>query len=96
MANLTIRDIPDDVLEKLRIIAKTDRRSLNGEMLHVIEAGLGYLVGQRDHVGSVPLSKETQLAIWEELAGQWQDEEPFEATVSGIYAQRTEGRKVAL
>lgn len=96
MANLTVRDIPDDVLEKLRILSKTDRRSLNSEMLHVIEAGLGYLVNRRDASVMVAVSKETQLTIWENLSGQWRDDTSFEEAASDIYSSRTEGREVSL
>ena len=96
MANLTVRDIPDDVLEKLRLLSKTERRSLNSELLHVLEAGLGYVVNRRDTSEIDVVSRETQLLIWGELSGQWQDDVPFEETVSTIYEGRTEGREVSL
>ena len=37
MASLTIRDIPDDVLETLRERARRNHRSLNGEILALFE-----------------------------------------------------------
>lgn len=37
MASITIRDIPDELFEQLREIAKEDRRSLNAEVIEVIE-----------------------------------------------------------
>lgn len=37
MATLTIRNIPDDLYEKLKETAKTNRRSLNSEVIYIIE-----------------------------------------------------------
>ena len=31
MANITVRNIPDDLLNKLRILSKLEKRSLNNE-----------------------------------------------------------------
>lgn len=41
MASLTIKSIPDDVLEDLRKRAERHRRSLNSEVLHLLEQSLG-------------------------------------------------------
>ncbi|MGD8328292.1 MAG: Arc family DNA-binding protein [Acidobacteriota bacterium] len=38
MPSLTIRDLPEDVLEILRARARRNHRSLNGEVLAVLEA----------------------------------------------------------
>ena len=40
MADLTLRSIPEDVMARLRTLAATERRSLNGEILVLVEAGL--------------------------------------------------------
>ncbi len=41
MPSLTIRDIPDDLLENLRRIAKVNRRSLTSEILIRLERSAG-------------------------------------------------------
>lgn len=41
MASLTIKGIPEDVLERLRRRAQENRRSLNSEVLYVIEISVG-------------------------------------------------------
>jgi len=38
MPSLTIRDIPEELLEQLRASAKRERRSLNSEVLRRLEA----------------------------------------------------------
>lgn len=41
MATLTIKSIPDDLLEELRKRAEQRRRSLNREVLYVLERSVG-------------------------------------------------------
>jgi len=39
MANITIRNIPDDVFEKIKRLSSVEKRSVNNEMLVIIERG---------------------------------------------------------
>jgi plasmid stability protein len=52
MASLTIKGVPDEVLERLRRSAEEHRRSLNSEVIHRLERS----------VGSVPIDPEAYLA----------------------------------
>ena len=38
MANITIKNIPDEVYEKLKERAKLNRRSINNEVIYLIES----------------------------------------------------------
>ena len=40
MASLTLKGIPDDLLERLRRVAETNRRSLNREVIERLERSL--------------------------------------------------------
>jgi len=40
-ASLSIKNVPDDVVERLRARAARNRRSLQGELLDLIERGRG-------------------------------------------------------
>jgi plasmid stability protein len=40
MATLTLKNIPDDLYERLRQRAALHRRSINGEMIHCLEQAL--------------------------------------------------------
>lgn len=40
MANITVRNIPDELLNKLRTLSILGKRSLNSEILMVLEKGL--------------------------------------------------------
>ena len=39
MANITIRNIPDDVFEKIKKLSSVEKRSINNELLVIIERG---------------------------------------------------------
>ncbi len=55
MVNLTIRNIPDEILKRIRIFAARERRSLNSELLIVIEDGIVCArLGRRYDVGRCP------------------------------------------
>lgn len=41
MASLTIKGVPDDLLDRLRKRAEQHRRSLNSEVLHLLERSIG-------------------------------------------------------
>ena len=40
MANLSLKNIPDDLYEQLRASAEENRRSINGELIHMLERTL--------------------------------------------------------
>ncbi len=90
MASLTLKDIPEDVLEELRELAKRERRSLNRQALVLIEGGL-----ERE-TGRMSARRQSQIKAIRELAGSWQSDLTFEEEVAEIYAARTGGRKVEL
>ncbi|MGE0158642.1 MAG: Arc family DNA-binding protein [Gemmatimonadales bacterium] len=41
MPNLTLKNIPADLLERLKASAEVGRRSLNSEVIHRLEASIG-------------------------------------------------------
>lgn len=95
MANITVRNIPDSVFEKLRLLSEIDRRSLNNELIIAIESGVRVL--ERQHSGmEIRLSPETQTTLWSELSGKWKDQKSKEKQIKEIYDSRTLGRDVSL
>jgi len=101
MVNLTVRNIPDEILKRIRIFAARERRSLNSELLIVIEDGIarrisgetgtsgnGYVPGS----GSGMVSAGAREKLWKELCGSWNGERSLSEIVSEVYAGRgTEG-----
>ena len=95
MANITIRNIPDSVLEKIRTLSSIERRSINSELLLIIETGLNEETKRKGNTENI-LPKETQLEIWDKLMGKWEDERSSNEIIKDIYDKRTSGRKIDL
>lgn len=95
MANITIRNIPDSVLEKIRTLSSIERRSINSELLLIIETGLNEETKRKGNTENI-LPKETQLEIWNKLIGKWEDERSSNEIIKDIYERRTSGRKIDL
>lgn len=93
MANLTIRNIPEELLRGLRQLSKKERRSLNSEALVLLEKSLQEYTLEK-HGDTV--SVEAQTEIWSKLAGEWEDPRPAEEICADVLSQRTPGRKVEL
>ncbi len=93
--NLTIRNIPDDVINKIRTLSQMEKRSLNNEILLVLERGIQEEV---KHLFDVKrnVSKTTQINIWKKLSKKWQDERTTEEIIDDIYNSRTLGREFQL
>lgn len=85
MPTLTIRDIPADVLDRLRQRAAEDRRSLNQEAIHLLELAL--------RAGL--LSAAAQAEAWINL-GRWKSSKGAKREVAEIYAARSRGRAVRI
>lgn len=96
MSNLTIRGIPSDVLEQIRILSKIKKRSLNSEILLLIEKGLEYYTSENTGSNNNFISKETQVEIWSNLSNKWEDTRETENIIADIYTKRTEGREIEL
>ena len=89
MSSITLKDVPEELLVRLRSAAARERRSLNQEALILIEGGLAAreTAEERAH---------RQVAAWRALAGAWVSDRVFEDEVADLYAARTAGRDVDL
>jgi hypothetical protein len=96
MASLTVRDIPGDVLAKIKVLSERERRSLNKQFLVIVEDGL------KTHTAALARGRESgpspslQLALWRNLAGAWEDERSTAEIIADLRRQRTVGREVRL
>jgi plasmid stability protein len=93
MPSLTIRNIPEETLDRLRAEATRDHRSVNSQVLKLLEDGLE----PNDGVEIIEtMSREAQLAVWESLCGTWEDTRTASEIVADIRSLRTMGREVDL
>ena len=95
MTNITIRNIPDSIFEKLKILSEIDRRSLNNELLIAIENGVKELEHNLSRM-DVRISSETQSALWGVLSGKWKDQKSKEKQIKEMFEARSMGREVSL
>ena len=95
MKSITVRNIPDELLNRLRTLSIIEKRSLNNEILMVLEKGLAketeFKTNFKNH-----LSMETQIKIWQNLSGQWKDNRSTDEIIRDIVDSRSEGRSVDL
>lgn len=93
MPSITLKDIPVDLLDRLRASARTQRRSITQQALYLIEGGLSE--AERG-AGGPPREARDQVRRWRELAGRWKSSQSFEEEIESLMAARTEGRSVDL
>ena len=95
MANITVRNISDELLNKLRALSILGKRSLNSEILMVLEKGLSK-ESLHTKFGTNHPSKSTQIKLWRGLCGRWKDSRDTDEIIADIVGSRTKGRKVEL
>ena len=94
MTSITIKNIPDQLLARLRQRAATEKRSMNKEVIRLLEWGLSE---DRMHpLETRRLLAETQADAWFRLGGRWISNVPIEDEVADIYAARSGGREIEL
>lgn len=92
MASLTLKNIPDSVLDRLRERAAADRRSLTQEILFLLEEAMA-----RPDRGATPEeAARSQVRAWSALAGRWRSDRTPAQEVEELLAGRTPGREVDL
>lgn len=92
MASLTLKNIPEPLLDRLRDRASSDRRSLNQEVLYLLEEALWR--SSRD--ASVEEEIQAQVENWSSLAGRWKSDLPVDEEIAQILDSRTAGRRIDL
>lgn len=96
MSSLTLKNVPDLLLEALRQCAEEDRRSLTQEILYLLEqAVLERRRPRQDEYLSVA-DVQRQCDDWLRVAGRWKSDRSAAEEIAEIYASRTPGRDVEL
>lgn len=90
MASLTLKDIPDPLLERLRERAESDRRSLTQEILFLLEEALRGAGGR----SRADTEAQAQADAWARLAGEWPSDRDKDEEIEEILGSRTRGREL--
>ncbi|MEA3266767.1 MAG: antitoxin [Candidatus Fermentibacteria bacterium] len=78
MANLQVRDIDDRLYESIRMLAKSDKRSISQEVVHILEKYLS----RPESSGRNPTDE------FLKLSGSWEDERSADEIISEIRESR--------
>lgn len=96
MASLTLKNIPDPLLERLRQRAEADRRSLTQEILHLLEGSLDRPWPPGDPEADARARARAQADALDALGGGWRSDLEAEEEIEQILAARTRGRDIDL
>jgi hypothetical protein len=96
MAHLTVRNIPESILEQIKTLSLPGRRSMNSEILVLLEAALRAYRRAGVTEPSYHVSTDAQIEVWERLSGEWDDDRTTEDIIDDIYSNRTAGRSIDL
>lgn len=93
MTNITVRNISEEVMENIKYFSEIDKRSVNSQILVMLEKAVSMdLYNKEDNKNFI--SKETQLKLWDEIGGKWEDKRSTKKIIEDIYKKRSLGRKI--
>ena len=94
MTSITIKNIPDQLLSQLREQAEMEQRSMNKEIIRLLDLGLST---HRSHAPEHRrMLAQAQVQAWSRLGGRWISDVPVEDEIADIYAARLGSREVEL
>lgn len=93
--NITVRNIPEEIIKKIRTLSQMEKRSLNNEILILLERGvqeeINHFFNEKRNI-----TKDTQINIWKKLSKEWEDDRTAHEIIEDIYNNRTFGREIEL
>ena len=88
MVNLTVRNIPEALLNYVRFYATGSRRSVNSELLILLEEGLAARTREGAADRPAEFSAGSRALLWKELCGSWKDERERSVWIDEVYRLR--------
>ena len=94
VASITIKNIPDRLLARLREQAATENRSMNREIFRLLDLCLSTdRARPPEHRRTLA---DAQVQAWSRLGGRWISDDPVDDEIAAIYAARSGGREIEL
>lgn len=91
---ITLKNIPDDLIEDLKARAVAAHRSLNGEILYRLRRSLE--IGGVGEVGVLREEAAIQADAWEKIAGRWASDLSPAEEIESLYSARSAAREIDL
>jgi plasmid stability protein len=86
MTSITLKNLPEDLLQALREAAERDRRSLTQEIIYLLDSAVSNMSEPSDGRRVVI---DAQVAAWRKLAGKWESDVDAATESARILKERT-------
>ncbi|MBI5416866.1 hypothetical protein HZA55_02810 [Candidatus Poribacteria bacterium] len=96
MQSITIRNIPDEIMDIIRVLSRKEKRSINSELLLLLENGVSTYIVSKEGNKINSISIEAQIDLWNNISGKWKDKRKTGEIINDIYESRTLGREIDL
>jgi len=97
--NLTVKSLPDELGEALRMAAKSSNRSMNREIIERLMRSFDADISHVNNLGTIPRVNESPDEVadaWGKLAGKWKSTLSVDEEIAALYETRSAGRDVDL
>jgi len=87
---ITLKSIPDEMMETFREIAAENHRSVSGEIMYRLKKSLADTPRRED----MRLREEAGIVAdeWDKIGGNWVSDSSIEDEIAEIYSMRSMGR----
>ncbi len=97
--NLTVKSLPDELGEALRMAAKSSNRSMNREIIERLIRSSDADISDVNNLGTNPRVNESPDEVadaWSRLAGKWKSTLFVDEEIAALYEMRSGGRDLDL
>ncbi len=97
--NLTLKSLPDELGEALKMAAKSSNRSMNREIIERLMRSFDADISDVNNLGTIPRVKESPDEVadaWSKLAGKWKSTLSVDEDIAALYEARSGGRDLDL
>lgn len=89
MVTLTVRNIPEILLKHVRFYAIGSRRSVNSELLVLLEEGMAARSREAAADRPAEFTAGSRDRLWSELCGSWEDDQEIAERMDRVYRLRS-------
>ena len=97
--NLTLKSLPDELGEALKMAAKSSNRSMNREIIERLMRSFDADISDVNNLGTIPRVNESPDEVadaWSKLAGKWKSTLSVDEEIAALYEARSGGRDLDL
>jgi plasmid stability protein len=97
--NLTVKSLPDELGEALKMAAKSSNRSMNREIIDRLMRSFDADISGVNNLGAIPRVNESPDEVadaWSKLAGKWKSTLSVDEEIAALYETRSGGRDLDL